>query len=268
MNEQQKRIVVVGATGLIGARVMTRLTRRGLDVVGVSRELGVNAFTAEGLAEAMEGADVVIDVSNSSYADEAGAREYFETATLNLLTYGRAVGVQHHVVLSIVGVDRLSGAEGGYFRAKWEQERLVRTANVPYTIVHATQFFEFIRSIADFASHGDGVRVAHTLVQPMAAHDVADAVVIAALGEPANGIVEWAGSDRHHLQEFVRQRLRAGRDAREVEADPLARFFGNQFTEHMLLPGPDAAIAPTRFADWLMAGDGRPGIWPGEKASS
>jgi uncharacterized protein YbjT (DUF2867 family) len=259
------RVVVVGATGVIGQRVVARLERQGVDVVPVARELGVNAYTGENLAGAMAGATTVVDVSNSSYVDEDGARDYFEGSTLNLLTYGRAAGVSHHLVLSIVGVDRLSGAEGGYFRAKWEQERLVTESRVPYTIVHATQFFEFMRSIADVAQRGDAVAVAHALVQPMAADDVADAVVEAILTPPVNGIVEWAGPRRDRLEVFVQERLAAGLDDREVEADPLARYFGTSFTDEMLLPGPDARIAPTQFRAWLDRGRGRPGHWAGEK---
>lgn len=258
------RVVVVGATGLIGSRVKARLAARGIDVRGVARELGVNAYTGEGLAEAMDGADTVIDVSNSTYFDEKSAREYFEGSTLNLLSLGRVNGIRHHVVLSIVGVDRLSGGEGGYFRAKWEQERLVSTSRLPFTIVHATQFFEFIRSIADYSARGDRVRVAHTQVQPMAADDVAYAVVLAALAEPVQGHVEWAGPDRAPLADFVEQRLWAGEDQRDVEADPLARYFGSSFTESILLPGENASIAPTHFRDWLSARRG-PGLWPGEK---
>lgn len=259
------RVVVVGGTGVIGQRVVARLERQGIEVVPVARELGVNAYTGENLAEAMTGANVVVDVSSSSYVDEDGAREYFEGATLNLLTYGRAAGVSHHIVLSIVGVDRLSGAEGGYFRAKWEQERLVTESQVPFTIVHATQFFEFMRSIADVARRGDAVAVAHALVQPMAADDVADAVVEAVLNPPVNGIVEWAGPRRDRLEIFVQERLAAGLDDREVEADPLAHYFGMSFTDEMLLPGPDARIAPTQFRAWLDRGRGRPGHWAGEK---
>lgn len=259
------RVVVVGGTGTIGQRVVARLERQGVEVVPVARELGINAFTGENLAEAMAGASVVVDVSNSSYVDEDGAREYFEGSTLNLLTYGRAAGVGHHIVLSIVGVDRLSGAEGGYFRAKWEQERLIMESRVPYTIVHATQFFEFMRSIADIAERGDAVAVANALVQPMAADDVADAVIDAIMSPPADSVVEWAGPRRDRLEVFVRERLAAGLDDREVEADPLARYFGTSFTERMLLPGPDARIAPTQFRAWLDAGRGRPGHWAGEK---
>jgi len=259
------KVVVVGATGLIGSRVMRGLAARGISTRGVARELGVNAYTGEGLAEAMADAEIVVDVSNSTYADEAGAREYFEGSSLNLLSLGRAVGVRHHIVLSIVGVERLSGAEGGYFRAKWEQERLVQASGLPYTIVHATQFFEFIRSIADYASHGDGVRVAHALVQPMAADDVAAAVVDAVMSPPAGDLVEHAGPDVAPLEDFVRIRLRAGLDEREVDADPLARFLGMRFTERMLLPGPTARIADTRFGDWMAQRRGRPGRWPDEK---
>jgi len=248
------KIVVIGGTGLIGSRVVARLIEHGHPTVAASRATGVNSFTGEGLAEALSGANVVVDVSNSSYADEEGAREFFETSTLNLLTYGAAAGVTHHVALSVVGTERLAASERGYFRAKFEQEKLITASKRSFTIVHATQFFEFLGSIADSATHGNSVRLSKAMVQPMAADDVASAVARIAASAPANGIVEFAGPDVFLLEDLVRRRLTAANDPRSVVADPLARYFGNNLAEDELLPGPGAVIAGTRFEDWLMAG--------------
>lgn len=245
------RIVVVGGSGLIGTRLVSALRRSGHDVRAASRATGVNSFTGEGLEEALTGAEVVVDVSNSSYTDEAGAREFFETSTMNLLSFGAAAGVRHHLALSVVGTDRLAETEGGYFRAKFEQEELIRLSGRAYSIVHATQFFEFVRTIADAASRGNVVRVSQALVQPMAADDVASVVARAAVGTPVNGVLEFAGPDVFRLAELVRQRLRAGSDTREVVVDPLARYFGNNLAERELLPDAGAEIVTTRFEDWL-----------------
>ena len=249
------RIVVVGGTGLIGAKLVVKLAEHGHDVVVAARSTGVNSFTGEGLAEALEGAEVVVDVSNSSYTDEAGALEFFETSTLNLLTYGAAAGVRHHVALSVVGTDRLAASERGYFRAKFEQEKLITASTRPYTIVHATQFFEFLGSIADEATHGDTVRLSRALVQPMAADDVAAAVGRTAVAAPVNGTVEFAGPEQFRLEELVRRDLAVRRDPRQVTADPLATYFGNDLSERELLPGPDATIAGTSFGQWLAEED-------------
>jgi len=248
------KIVVIGGTGLIGSRVVARLIEHGHPTVAASRATGVNSFTGEGLAEALSGANVVVDVSNSSYTDEEGAREFFETSTLNLLTYGAAAGVTHHVALSVVGTERLAASERGYFRAKFEQEKLITNSKRSFTIVHATQFFEFLGSIADSATRGNSVRLSKAMVQPMAADDVASAVARIAASPPANGIVEFAGPDVFLLEDLVRRRLTAVNDPRSVVADPLARYFGNDLAEDELLPGPGAVIAGTRFEDWLTAG--------------
>jgi len=247
------RIVVIGGTGLIGTKLVAALSATGHDALAASRETGVNSFTGVGLAEALDGAEVVVDVSNSSYVDEGGAREFFEGSTLNLLTYGAAAGVKHHVALSVVGTERLADSEQGYFRAKYEQEKLIRASRVPYSIVHTTQFFEFLRSIADAATSGHRVSVAHTVIQPMAADDVADAVARTAVGAPVNGVVEFAGPQQYRLDEIVRRELAIASDPREVVADPLARYFGNSLGEDELLPGSMATIAPTSFDDWLAA---------------
>ena len=186
------RIAVIGGTGLIGSRLVARLEADGHDVVAASRATGVNSYTGEGLSEALAGVETLIDVSNSGYLDERGANDFFYGSTLNLLSHGAAAGVRHHVALSVVGTDRLARTEGGYFAAKAAQERLIRQSAQPYTIVHATQFFEFIASIADAATRHHVVRLSHALIQPIAADDVAMATASVALGEPVNGTVEFA----------------------------------------------------------------------------
>jgi uncharacterized protein YbjT (DUF2867 family) len=243
------RIAVIGGTGLIGTKVSKRLAEQGVDVVVASRATGVNSFTGEGLAAALDGADVLIDVTNSSYTDYAGAQEFFYGSTLNLLSYGAAV--PHYVALSVVGTDRLAASEGGYFAAKLEQEKLIATSGRAYSIVHATQFFEFLLNIAESATRDGVVRVAHALIQPMAADDVADAVIRVAIGEPTRAITEFAGPERFRLDSVVRTRLWVQDDARQVVADPLATYFGTDLTEDELLPDADAVIMPTRFDDWI-----------------
>ena len=245
------KIVVVGGTGLIGSKLSARLAEQDVTLVVASRATGVNSFTGEGLEEALEGAHTVIDTTNSSYTDYAGAKEFFYGSTLNLLTYGAAAGVSHHVALSIVGTDRLAQSEGGYFAAKLEQERLIRTSGRPFSIVHATQFFEFLLSIADNATQRGVVRVAKALIQPMAADDVAAALLQVASGEPTGAITEFAGPERFRLDSVVRTRLWSHDDARQVVADPLATYFGTDLTEDELLPGDDATLMPTRFDDWI-----------------
>ena len=245
------KIVVIGGTGLIGTRVVRRLAATAHEVLAASRATGVNAFTGEGLAEALEGADVVIDVSNSGYLDEAGALEYFEGATLNLLTYGAAAGVQHHVALSVVGTDRLAAAGGGYFKAKQLQERLVRASRRPFSIVHSTQFYEFIPRIADAAADGDGYAVSRALMQPIAADDTAEAVVTTAVGTPVEGTVEFAGPEQDQLSEFVRTWVAHSESARPVEVDPLARYFGSRLHDGDLLPGAGASLSSLRYREWL-----------------
>ncbi|WP_227000794.1 SDR family oxidoreductase [Protaetiibacter intestinalis] len=216
-----------------------------------SRATGVNSFTGEGLAEALDGADVLVDVTNSSYTDYAGAQEFFTGSTLNLLSYGAAAGVSHHVALSVVGTDRLAASEGGYFAAKLEQEKLIQSSGRAFSIVHATQFFEFLLSIAEAATRDGVVRVSHALMQPMAADDVADAVLRIAAGAPTGGITEFAGPERFRLDSVVRTRLWVQNDPRQVVADPLATYFGTNLTEDELLPAEDAVLMPTRFDDWI-----------------
>ena len=245
------RIAVIGGTGLIGSRVVEKLREQAHDVVVASRATGVNSYTAEGLAEALDGVETIVDASNSSYLDEAAAVEFFYASTLNLLTYGAAAGVTHHVVLSVVGTDRLATTEGGYFSAKASQERLVRASSVPFSIVHATQFFEFVKSITAAATRGGVVRLAQAFVQPMAADDVAAAVARTAAGAPVNGMVEFAGPEQFRLEQLVRRELVFREDPREVFADPLAQYFGTNLHERELLPGEGATLSELRFDDWL-----------------
>ncbi len=247
------RIVVVGGTGLIGSKVVAQLAAAGHDVLAASRATGINSYTAQGLEDALEGAETVVDLSNSSNTDQAGALDFFYASTLNLLTYGQAAGVQHHVALSVVGTDRLAQTERGYFFAKDAQETLIRRSSSPYSLVHATQFFEFVRSIGDSASHGNSVRLAEALVQPIAGDDVATAVTQTALGAPTNTTTEFTGPEVFAMADLVKLELRARRDPREVVADPLARYFGNTLARDELLPAPTAHRFTTRFEDWLVS---------------
>jgi uncharacterized protein YbjT (DUF2867 family) len=243
------KMVVIGGTGLIGSKLVARLREQGHDAVPASPESGVNTLTGEGLAEALEGAAVVIDVSNSPSFDDAAVLHFFETATANLLTAEAAAGVGHHVALSVVGTDRLSAS--GYFRAKIAQEKLIERSSIPYSIVHATQFFEFIKAIADAATAGSTVRLAPVLIQPMAADDVATAVGRVSVGSPVNGVVEVAGPQQFRLDDLVRRDLAARHDPREVIADPDARYFGAKVNERTLVPDDDARLGEIRFDDWL-----------------
>ncbi|QAY72564.1 NAD-dependent epimerase/dehydratase family protein [Agromyces protaetiae] len=245
------RIVVVGGTGLIGSKVVEQLRATPHEVVAASRATGVNAYTGTGLAEALDGASVLVDVSNSDYLDEAGSLDYFDTETLNLLTYGAAAGVRHHVALSIVGTDRLAAGGGGYFRGKQLQEQLIRRSGRAFSIVHSTQFFEFIPRIADAALDGQHTKVVQTLMQPIAGDDTAAAVVEAALGSPTGGTVEVAGPERAPLADFVQRWFGRGDHVRPVEVDPLARYFGSRLRDGDLLPGPDARLSTLTYRDWL-----------------
>lgn len=250
------KITVIGGTGLIGARLVRSLRSAGHEVLAAARSTGVNSYTGEGLEDALEGADVVIDVSNSSYTDEAAAREFFYTSTMNLLSYGEAAGVRHHVALSVVGTDRLARAEGGYFVAKEQQERLIMASQRPYSLVHATQFFEFIRNITDHAVRSGTVRVADVLIQPMAADDVAEAVARTAVAAPLHGMVEFAGPEVFSLEELAVIDMRSRQDEREVVPDPLGTYFGAHLASRDLLPEATASIAPTRYHDWRIRARG------------
>jgi uncharacterized protein YbjT (DUF2867 family) len=243
------KIVVIGGSGLIGSKLVNKLRERGHEAVPASPASGVNTLTGEGLTEALEGAAVVVDVSNSPSFEDTAVLRFFQTSTGNLLDAEAAAGVGHHVALSVVGTDRLSGS--GYFRAKIAQEKLITESSIPYSIVHATQFFEFINSITDAATDGDTVRLAPVLIQPMAAEDVASAVADVALGPPVNGIVEVAGPQQFRLDELVRSTLYERHDPREVVTDPHAPYFGAELHERTLVPAADARLAETRFDHWL-----------------
>jgi uncharacterized protein YbjT (DUF2867 family) len=243
------KITVIGGTGLIGSKLVNKLREHGDEAVAASPNTGVNTLTGEGLAEALKGASVVVDVSNSPAWEDAAVLKFFETSTRNLLTYEAAAGVGHHVALSVVGTDQLS--ESGYFRAKIAQEKLIKESSMPYSIVQATQFFEFLKGIADISVEGDKVHLPPVLFQPMAADDVATAVGRIAVGPPVNGIVEIAGPEQFRLDELVRRRLTSLKDPREVVADPNARYSGARLGEKTLVPGNNARLGETRFESWL-----------------
>jgi uncharacterized protein YbjT (DUF2867 family) len=243
------KVVVIGGTGLIGSKLIEQLSAHGHDAVPAAPQTGVNTLTGEGLADALAGADVVVDVSNSpSFADD-DVMEFFETSTRNLLDAEKAAGVTHHVALSVVGGEHLP--DSGYLRAKCRQEQLIRDSGVPYSIIHATQFFEFGARIADAATDGDTVRLPHVLFQPVAAEDVARTVGRTAAGEPLNGVIELGGPEQFRFDEFIRDALRAKGDPREVIVDPDARYFGTTLTERSLVPGDDAQLGEIRFENWL-----------------
>ena len=243
------KLVVIGGTGLIGSKLVTTLREHGHEAVAASPHTGVNTLNGEGLADVLRGASVVVDVSNSPSFDEATAMNFFITSTHTLLSYEGAAGVKHHVALSVVGIERLPGY--AYFRAKLEQEKLIKESSIPYSIVRATQFFEFVNSIAASATNGNIVRLPPVLIQPMAADDVARAVATIAVGTPVNDIVEIAGPETFRLDELIRQGLGARLDPREVVADPQARYFGGIASERTLVPGDGARLGEIRFQEWL-----------------
>ena len=243
------KVVIIGGTGLIGSKVVARLREQGHEAVPASPDTGVNTLTGEGLAEALEGAAVVVDVSNSPSFEDAAVLKFFETSTANLLAAEAAAGVGHHVALSVVGSDR--APDSGYLRAKIAQEKLIRNSSIPYSIVRSTQFFEFLKRIADEATDGNTVRIAPVLFQPIGAEDVAKAVGRVALSAPVNGIVEIAGPQQFRFDEFIRLGLSARQDPRVVIADPHARYFGIELGERTLVPGADARLGEIRFEEWL-----------------
>lgn len=243
------KIVVIGGTGLIGSKLVTRLREHGDEAVAASPNTGVNTITGDGLTDALAGASVVVDVSNSPSFEDAPALAFFTTSTRNLLAAEAQARVGHHVALSIVGAERLT--ESGYIRAKLAQERLIRESSIPFSIVHATQFFEFVKAIAAAGTEGRVVRLAPVLIQPMAADDVAGALERVAVGKPANGIVEVAGPEQFRLTEFIRRGLRTQNDSREIVADPQARYFGAVLSERTLVPAGDARLGAIRFDEWL-----------------
>jgi uncharacterized protein YbjT (DUF2867 family) len=243
------KIVVIGGTGLIGSKVMTKLREQGHEAISASPKSGVNTLTGEGLAEVLKGTSVVIDVSNSLQWEDAAVMNFFETSTHNLIKYGGAAGIKHHVALSVVGTDRL--AASGYFRAKIAQEKLIKESSIPYTIVHATQFFEFLAKLADFCFDGKTVRLSPAFFQPMAADDVAAAVAKVAVEPPASGIIETGGPEKFHLDEIVKRRMQEVGDTRPVVTDPNGLYAGAKIDDSTLVPGKGARLGPTTLAAWL-----------------
>ena len=243
------KIVVIGGSGLIGKKVVANLRQRGHEVVAASPSTGVNAVTGEGLTQALAGAQVVVDVANAPSWEDSTVLAFFETSTRNLLAAETAAGIGHHVALSVVGTDRL--LVSGYFRAKMAQENLIKASSIPYTIVRATQFFEFVGGIAQAATEGDTVRVPPALMQPIASDDVAAAVADAALAKPLKGTIDVAGPEPIRQDDLVRQFLKATGDERKVVTDPMALYFGLALDDRSLTPGEHPRLGPTRFADWL-----------------
>jgi len=243
------RIVVIGGTGLIGSKLITKLIALGHEAVAAAPNTGVNTLTGEGLAEVLKGAQVVVDVSNSPSFEDAAVMNFFQTSTRNLLSCEAAAGVGHHVALSIVGSEGLP--QSGYMRAKVAQEKLIKDGPIPYTIVKATQFFEFTKRIADEATVGNSVRLPPVLFQPMAADDVASALCKVAISSAVNGSIEIAGPEAFRFDELIQQRLSADNDPREVVADPEARYFGAELSERSIVPDHNAQLGETRFEDWL-----------------
>jgi len=249
IGDSNMKIVVIGGTGLIGKKVVTNLRQHGHEVVAASPSSGVNTVTGEGLAQALAGAQVVVDVANAPSWEDNAVLEFFETSGRNLLAAEAAAGVGHHVALSVVGTDRLLAS--GYFRAKMAQEKLIKASPIPYTIVRATQFFEFVSGIAQTATEGKTVRLPPVLMQPIAAGDVAAVVAEVALAEPLNGTFEVAGPETIRQDDLVRQFLTATGDARTVVTDPKALYYGITVNDQSLAPGDHPRIGPTRFDDWL-----------------
>ena len=250
------KIVVIGGSGLIGSKVVKKLDAQGHKAVSASPNSGVNTLTGEGLAEVLKAAQVVVDLSNSPSFEEKAVMEFFQTSTGNLLKYERAAGVGHHVALSVVGTERLP--ESPYLRAKAAQEKLIRESLIPYSIVHATQFFEFAKRIADEATDGNTVRLPPVQFQPMAAEDVASAVARVAVGTPLNRVLEIGGPEQFRFDDFIRKGLSARNDPRQVVADPHAPYFGTELSERSLVPNDGAQLGEIRFADWLKSPASQP----------
>ena len=243
------KIVVIGGTGLIGSKVVEKLKAKGHESIAAAPNTGVDTITGKGLAEALTGANVVVDVSNSPSFEGKAAMDFFQTAGRNLTAAERNAGVQHHVALSVVGTDRLQ--DSGYFRAKLAQETEIAASHIPYTLVHATQFFEFLRAIAQISTDGNTVQLPPVLFQPMAAEDVANAIVEAAFAKPVNGMIEIAGPETFTLDEAVRKVLTNDRDPREVLTDPSAPYYGVAVSRNTLVPEPGARLGSTRLDWWL-----------------
>lgn len=243
------KIVVIGGSGLIGSKLVHQLREQGHEAVAASPDSGVNTLTGEGLAEALKGASVVVDVSNAPSWEDAAVMNFFETSTRNLIAYEAAAGVGHHVALSVVGTERL--LESGYFRAKIAQENLIKASSIPYSIVRATQFYEFFKGISDFSTQGNEVHLPSALIQPMAADDVASEVARIATGSPVNSVVEIGGPEQFRLDELIRRGLAARKDPRKVVADPQATYYGIKVAERALVPEKSARLGKTRFDEWL-----------------
>jgi uncharacterized protein YbjT (DUF2867 family) len=243
------KIVIIGGTGLIGSKTVERLTKLGHDVLAASPNTGVNTLTGEGLAAALAGANVVLDLANSPSFEDKAVLEFFETSGRNLLAAEKAAGVKHHIALSVVGTERLQ--ESGYFRAKLVQEKLIKSSGIPYTIVHSTQFMEFLAGIANSGTVGNVVHLSPAYVQPIVSDDVADAMADVALSQPANGTVEIAGPERHRLSELVARYLKVSNDPRTVEADPEARYFGAKLSETSLVSDDNPRLGRITFEQWF-----------------
>jgi len=243
------KLVIIGGTGLIGSKLVAKLREHGHEAVPAAPDTGVNTLTGDGLAGVLQGAPVVVDVSNSPSFEEKAVMEFFTTSTRNLVKYATAAGVKHYVALSVVGTERIP--DSPYLRAKNAQETLIKGGGIPYSIVHATQFFEFIKRIADEATEGGVVRLPPVLFQPMAADDVAEAVGRVAVGSPLNGTVDVAGPQQYRFDDLIRQGLRARNDLREVVADPHARYFGAELSERSLVPAGDARLGEISLLEWL-----------------
>jgi len=242
-------IVVIGGTGVIGSKVVSKLTEHGHTAIAASPNSGVDTLTGVGLADVLRGADTVLDVSNSpSFADD-DVMHFFTTATTNILAAAKNAGVSHYVALSVVGAERMT--DSGYMRAKVAQETLIKDGGIPYSLVHATQFFEFVTAIAGSATVGDEVRLSHALIQPMAGEDVATAVARTTAGEPLNATVEVSGPEQFGLDDLIRTGLAFRGDPRTVVTDPEATYFGEKLSERMLLPNDSAIVFDTRLAEWL-----------------
>ena len=244
------KIVVIGGSGLIGSKLVNILREQGHETIAASPKSGVNTVTGEGLAEALKGASAVVDVSNAPSWEDAAVMNFFEKSTRNLLAAEAKASVGHHVALSVVGTERL--LDSGYFRAKIAQENLIKASSIPYSIVRATQFFEFFQGISDFSTRGNEVHLPTALIQPMAADDVASEVGRIATGSPVNGTVEVGGPEQFRLDELIRRGLAARKDPRKVVADPQATYYGIKVTERALVPEKNARLGKMRFDEWLV----------------
>lgn len=243
------KIVIIGGTGLIGTKTTERLRKQGHDVIAAAPNTGVNTITGEGLQEALAGAEVVIDLANSPSFEDKAAMEFFEISGRNLLAADKVAGVKHHIALSVVGTERLQDA--GYFRAKLAQEKLIKASGIPYTIVHSTQFMEFLPAIAKSGAVGEAVHLSPAYVQPIASDDVADAMANVALAAPVNGTIEISGPERVHMSELVARYLKASGDPRKVVTDPEALYFGARLNDNSLVSDNDPRLGHISFEQWF-----------------